>query len=45
MMHSVHNGLEPVMCSQLIVDVVEMVAECLQADPKFPSDLGRVLSA
>jgi hypothetical protein len=45
MMHRVHNSLEPVMCSQLVVDVVEMVAECLQADPKFPRDLGRVLSA
>jgi hypothetical protein len=45
MMHSVHNGLKPVVCSQLVVDVVEMVAECLQADPKFPRDLGGVLSA
>ena len=28
-MHGMHNGLKPVMCSQLVVDVVEMVAECL----------------
>jgi hypothetical protein len=35
-----HNGLESVMCSKLVVGVVEMVAQRLQADPKFPGDFG-----
>ena len=43
-MHGMHHGLRPVMCSQLVVDVVEMVAECLQADPKFSGDFGRILT-
>ena len=43
-MHGMHNGLEPVMGSKLVVDSVEMVAECLQADPKLPGDFGRFLT-
>ena len=43
-MHGMHNSLEAVMCPKLVVDVVEMVAECLQADPKFPGDFGRILT-
>jgi hypothetical protein len=43
-MHGMHNGLEPVMGSKLVVDSVEMVAECLQADPKLPGDFGRILT-
>ena len=43
-MNGMHNGLEPVLCSKLVVDVVEMVAKCLRADPKFPCDFGRILT-
>lgn len=43
-MHGMHNGLKPVPCLKLVVDVVEMVTECLQADPKFPCDFGRILT-
>ena len=43
-MHGMHNGLKPAMCSELVVDVVEMVAERLQADPKRPGDFDRILT-
>lgn len=43
-MYGMHNGLKPVLCSKLVVDVVEMVAKCLRADPKFPCDFGRILT-
>jgi len=32
------------MCSKLVVDVTEMVAQRLQADPKFPGDFDRILT-
>lgn len=43
-MYGMHNGLKPVLCSKLVVDVVEMVTKCLQADPKFPCGFGRILT-
>ena len=43
-MHGMHNGLKPAMCSELVVDVVEMVAKRLQADPKRPGDFDRILT-
>lgn len=43
-MHGMHNGLKPAMCSELVVDVVEMVAERLQADPQCPGNFHRVLT-
>jgi hypothetical protein len=43
-MHGMHNGLKSVVRTQLAVSVVEMVAERLQADPKFPGDFGRILA-
>ena len=43
-MHGMHNGLKTVVCTQLVVNVVEMVAEGLQADPKCPGDFGRILA-
>jgi hypothetical protein len=43
-MYGMHNGLKPVLCSKLVVDVVEMVTKCLRADPKFPYDFGRILT-
>ena len=43
-MYGMHNGLKPVLCSKLAVDVVEMVTKCLQADPKFPCGFGRILT-
>jgi hypothetical protein len=39
-----HDGLKPIMGAQLLVDVVEMVAERLQCNPKRFSDLGRILA-
>ena len=39
-----HDGLQPIMGAQLLVDVVEMVAEGLQGDPKILGDFGRILS-
>jgi hypothetical protein len=39
-MHSMHNRLNPAMGSELVADVVEMIAECLQTDPQRPSDFG-----
>jgi hypothetical protein len=43
-MYGMHNGLKPVLCSKLVVDMVEMVTKCLRADPKFPYDFGRILT-
>jgi hypothetical protein len=43
-MHGMHNSLEAVVRPKLVVDVVEMVAECLQANPKFPGDFDRILA-
>ena len=40
-MHGVHNGLKPAMRSELVVDVVEMVGEFLQADPQRPGAFGQ----
>jgi hypothetical protein len=42
--HGMHHGLKPVMCTKLVVDVVQMVSECLQADPKFPGNFSRILA-
>ena len=44
-MHSMHNGLKPAMCPELVVDVVEMIAERLQADPERPGDFDRILAS
>ena len=43
-MYGMHNGLKPVLCSKLVVDMVEMVTKCLRADPKFHCDFGRILT-
>ena len=43
-MHGMHNGLKTAMCSELVVNVVEMVAECLQADTQRPGDFTRILA-
>ena len=37
-MHGMHNGLKTAMCPELVVNVVEMVAERLQADTQRPCD-------
>jgi hypothetical protein len=42
--HGMHNGMKTAMCSELLVDVVKMVAECLQTDPQRPGDFGRILA-
>ena len=42
--HGMHDSLKPIMGAKLLVDVVEMVAECLQGYPKILGDFGRVLS-
>ena len=42
--HGMHDGLKSIMCSKFLVDVVEMVAECLQGYPKILGDFRRVLS-
>ena len=39
-----HDGLKPIMGAQLLIDVVEMVAERLQRNPKSISDFGGILS-
>ena len=43
-MHGMHNGLKTAMCPELVVNVVEMVAECLQADTQRPGDFTRILA-
>jgi predicted nucleic-acid-binding protein len=42
--HGMHDGLKSIMCSEFLVDVVEMIAECLQRYPKTMGDFRRVLS-
>jgi hypothetical protein len=42
--HGMRHSLKPVMCAKLAVDVVQMVAECLQSDPKFACSFDRVLA-
>lgn len=44
MIYGTHNGLKPAACSKLVIDVVEVVAECLQADSEFQGDFGRTLA-
>ena len=42
-MHGMHDGLKSIVCSEFLVDVVEMVAECLQGYPKILGDFRRIL--
>ncbi len=39
-----HDGLEPIVGTKLLVDVVEMVAERLEGNPKRSCDFGRIFS-
>ena len=43
-MYGMHHGLKPIMCAKFVVDVVEMVAKCLQADTKCPRDFVRIFA-
>jgi hypothetical protein len=43
-MYGMHHSLKPVMCAEFVVDVVEMVAKCLQTDTKRSRDFARILA-
>ena len=43
-MHGMHDGLKSIMGSEFLVDVVEVVAKCLQGYPKILGDFCGVLS-
>ena len=43
-MHGMHDGLESIVGTKLLVDVVEMVAERLEGNPKSSCDFRRILS-
>ena len=43
-MYGMHYGLKPTVCTEFVVDVMEMIAKCLQANTKCPRDFARIFA-